>query len=362
MQQSSLLSLQVVSFGFQSPLFQGLSFSMCSEKVGLVGKNGVGKSTLLRLIAGELRPSEGQVTCFGTHFYLGQERIEYRDHTVAQALGIDGKLRALARIEAGSVCEEDFAALSDDWSVASRYQALLSKMGLAQVALSRPMTSLSGGEERRVLLAKAFSGDYDLVLLDEPTNNLDASSREALYQALLAYQGALLVVSHDRTLLGLMDRIAEITPLGLTCYGGDYSCYVEQKNLQDASIQQQLQAQLQNLQTAKKQVQKRQLQHGRGVRKGVSEKYAQIRAKGCYDKMAMKGSKQRSENTQKRLKTQQDRKLSELSEKMAEVKKRIVIEDPFIIKMSQPLLPRGKRVLDMEAVEFAYPNGRSVLS
>lgn len=134
-------------------LFQDLAFGLGRERVGLVGANGVGKSTLVRILAGELRPSTGAVLSSGRVAYLPQQRTPVdvprepgAPSTVAQALGIAPRLKALARIEAGSTDPADFDVVGADWDVAGRATSNLGRLGLAQLGLDRTLASLSGGE------------------------------------------------------------------------------------------------------------------------------------------------------------------------------------------------------------------------
>src|SRR5262249_6190681 len=114
-----------------------------------------------------------------------------------------------------------------------RVAAVLERLGLGGLGLARIMSSLSGGEATRVVLASLLLRGADLVVLDEPTNNLDREARQGLYAAVRDWPGGLLVISHDRELPGLMDRVAEWGPHGLRLYGGNYAFYAEQRQLEE---------------------------------------------------------------------------------------------------------------------------------
>ena len=208
-----------------TPLFAELSFAIPVGRTGLVAANGAGKSTLLQLIAGERKPSAGSVTVDGVVGYLPQSLPFDGERTVADVLGVAPVLAALDALAAGDASEAVFTAIGDDWDVEERLQAQLDRLGLSHLELPRPLVSLSGGEVVSVGLAAQLLRRPDVLLLDEPTNNLDTVARERLYTTLDDFDGALLVVSHDRELLDRMDRIAELYRGDVVLYGGGFTEY-----------------------------------------------------------------------------------------------------------------------------------------
>ncbi|MGY5885100.1 ABC-F family ATP-binding cassette domain-containing protein [Modestobacter lacusdianchii] len=208
-----------------TPVLVGLSCSFGPGRTGLVAPNGVGKSTLLRLIAGELRPTAGGVTVEGLLGHLPQTLPLSGGLTVAEALGVAPVLHALAAIESGDAADEHFATVGTDWDVEERTRAQLDRLGLGAVTLDRRLGTLSGGQVVTLGLAAQLLRRPDVLLLDEPTNNLDGDARRTLYAALDDVAGCLLVVSHDRALLDRMDRIAELDRGELRTYGGGFTDY-----------------------------------------------------------------------------------------------------------------------------------------
>jgi ATPase subunit of ABC transporter with duplicated ATPase domains len=210
-----------------TPVLDGLNLAVGPGRTGLIGRNGSGKSTLLKLLAGELAPLSGTVRAAGEIGYLPQDAALDTALRVDEALGIAATRAALHAIESGDVREEHFTAVGDDWDVEERARATLDQLGLERVGLDRTTRELSGGECVLLRLAALLLARPAVLLLDEPTNNLDLRARRRLYAAVDAWQGVLVVVSHDRELLEHVDRVAELRDGEVTWYGGPYSAYEE---------------------------------------------------------------------------------------------------------------------------------------
>ncbi|SNS76370.1 ATPase components of ABC transporters with duplicated ATPase domains [Asanoa hainanensis] len=210
-----------------TPVFDGLSFTIGGGRTGLVAPNGAGKSTLLKLIAGEYRPTAGSVSVDGVLGYLPQSLPLVGDLTVAEVLEIAPVVAALHAIESGDASEEHFTTIGNDWDVEERTRAGLDRLGLGHLSFDRRLDTLSGGQVVSLGLAAQLLKRPDLLLLDEPTNNLDLEARHRLYDLLEQWTGGLLLVSHDRALLDRMDRIAELDRGEMRFYGGNFTEYEE---------------------------------------------------------------------------------------------------------------------------------------
>jgi len=208
-------------------VLSGLTVSFGPGRTGLIGVNGSGKSILLKLIAWELRPGSGAVRTHGEVGYLPQAITLGTHQSVSDLLGITAARDALHAIEAGETGEDVFAAIGDDWDVEERARAWLDRLGLDRVGLDDRVERLSGGETIGVALAALFLRRPDILLLDEPTNNLDLDARKRLYDAVASWTGVMVIVSHDRELLALMDQIADLSGGEIRMYGGNLDAYEE---------------------------------------------------------------------------------------------------------------------------------------
>ncbi|MBN8741207.1 MAG: ABC transporter ATP-binding protein [Lysobacterales bacterium 69-70] len=215
-------------------LFSAIDFLLDRRPVGLVGRNGVGKSFFARLLAGQIAPSAGRRSGTARVHYLPQQITPAPGATVADLAGVAGALQALARIENGGVEVEDFDAVAQRWDLRERFAAALDAHGLGHLDARRPAESLSGGELTRVALLGGWLADADVLVLDEPTNHLDRPQRLALLRQLQDWRDGLLVVSHDRELLDALPRIVELSPAGLADFAGNYTFYARSREAAQA--------------------------------------------------------------------------------------------------------------------------------
>ena len=226
----------------------GASFQVRSgDKVGIVGRNGAGKTSLFRVLAGDRPPFAGKVEIVGRFGYLGQEppRMDAGITALAHVLSGRGLDELGTRLEKLRIqVEEDpsdrnlarFARAQEAFEHADGYAAeaevrrLCSGLGLQADRVDRPVAVLSGGERRRVELARILFAGADVLLLDEPTNHLDLDAKAWLLDHLRQYRGALLVISHDLDLLDeSIDRVLHLDEGAMVEYKGTYSQYRAQR-------------------------------------------------------------------------------------------------------------------------------------
>ncbi|MBS7255839.1 ribosomal protection-like ABC-F family protein [Flavobacterium branchiicola] len=249
-----MLNLQNISYihGNRELLFDKITFTVNNhEKIALIGNNGVGKSTLLKLISGELKPSEGILKTNSRPFYIPQIFGQFNHLTIAQALQIDDKLKAFQEILNGNVSEENLHLLNDDWTIEERCNEALHYWELNDFDLNQKLETLSGGQKTKVFLAGISIHEPELILLDEPSNHLDIAARELLYNFIKNTSTTLIIVSHDRKLLNLLNTVYELSKHGITIYGGNYDFYMQQKQIENNALNQDIQSKEKALRKAK---------------------------------------------------------------------------------------------------------------
>jgi len=254
-----MLSISNLSFYFGSrPLYEDVSLHIKpKDKIGLIGANGTGKSTLLRLITGEYTPDEGEISKSNdcSIGFLNQDLLSYQTDdsilTVAmQAFERQNHLqkqieKVLHEMETNykdeqvdklTKLQEEFEAL-DGYTIQSKTEEILEGLGFTTADLQKPLKNFSGGWRMRVMLAKLLLAKPSLLLLDEPTNHLDLPSIQWIENYLENYEGAVIIVSHDRQFLdNAAKTIVEVSRRELNVYAGNYSFYLQEKELR-AEIQ-----------------------------------------------------------------------------------------------------------------------------
>ena len=326
-------------------LFSNLDLAIGAERIGLVGRNGVGKTSLLRLIAGELEPSAGTLSVTGRIGVLRQTPPA-ANASLGDLLGVSEPLARLARIERGEGLAADFDLA--DWDLPPRIESALAEMGLTGADLERPAANLSGGEATRAGLAALLIDRPDLILLDEPTNNLDAGAREIVARMLARWRGGALVVSHDRALLRGMDRIVEMTSLGVTSFGGGYDLYAERKAAMELAAAREADSAEQEARRAQAELQR---ERERKARKDAAGKRA--RAKGDAPKMLLDARAERAETTGARLSRIAERRSAEVAETLEAAQSKIERVRKLGFSLPPSGLPAARRVLAMQAAGYA---------
>ncbi|RZF60217.1 ribosomal protection-like ABC-F family protein [Sphingobacterium corticibacterium] len=347
-----MLSLQSISYTHPNKdiLFSNISFTVKNhDKISLVGNNGVGKSTLLKIIAKELIPSNGQVNVESDPYYIPQIFGQYNHLTIAQALRIEDKLNALKEILAGSMKEENFNLLNDDWTIEDRCSETLNYWQLTELDLSQKMETLSGGQKAKVFLAGIFIHQPELVLLDEPSNHLDISSRQLLYDFIQSTKSTLIVVSHDRKLLNLLDTVGELSKHGIKIYGGNYDFYEEQKQIENNALNQDIQNKEKALRKAegkeRETLERQQKLDSRG--KGKQEKSGVAR-------IMMNTLRNNAENSTSKLKSIHAEKIGNITQELQGLRATLPDMDKMKFGIDNPRLHNGKILFTATSINFAY--------
>lgn len=337
-----------------TPVLDHLTATFPAGRTGLTGANGTGKSTLLRILAGELSPTAEHLSVPGSVGYLPQRLTLDTDATVADLLGVRAVLDALARIEHGSTDPADFDAVGDDWDIGDRCLADLAAAGLDGIELARRVGTLSGGQTVLAALVGLRRTHHEVVLLDEPTNNLDRHAREYLYDAVSGHASwapTLIVVSHDIGLLDLMDHTAELHTGSLTVFGGPYAAYREHLEHQQAAAEQALTTAEQALKTEQRQQAEAQTTLARRLRYAKKDFATKRRPKAI-----MNNRKQKAQVSAGKLRTAMagdvDSARAVVEEKAAAVRR----YDHVRIDLPDPEVPAGKVI-----AEIPSPSGTVTL-
>ncbi len=326
-----------------------LTASFTSGRTGLVGRNGAGKSTLLRLVAGELTATSGSVQASGDVAYLPQH-LTVRDDgaSVADLLGVGSRLRAFRLIESGTAdpahLEAAFEALADDWEVEQRAADAARSAGLDTSDLHRPARTLSGGETILTALAGLRLADTPVTLLDEPTNNLDRDARARLYAMVEAWRGTLVVVSHDRTLLDLMDSTAELREGSPEVFGGTYTAYEEHLAVQQEAAARSVRTAEQRLRTEKRERIEAETKIARSAKAGR-------KAAESMPKILANARKNAAEATAGRTRALADDRLEQARAAVENAEARVRDDDHIHVDLPGTEVPSGRRLLELDGAD-----------
>ena len=353
-------------------LLDDITVGFGRERTGLVGANGAGKTTLARLLSGELRPVSGVVVRHGRIGYLPQHRIaraiaarsapsspsagdgaggldQGTPPTLAHLLGVAETLAAIDRVLAGSVDPEDHDRVADQWDVGERAATALARVGLPALPLNRPAASLSGGEATRVALAALMLDEPDFLILDEPTNDLDAPSRAALYTFVESWTSGMLVITHDRALLARVDRILELSALGARLYGGDYAFYSAQRATDDAAAADDLAHARRELRRAS-----RAAQDARERQERRTARAAKDAANANMPKILLGARKRAGQATAGRLREIGAKRIADARDRVAVARSRVEERERIELTLPTAGLHATRRVVKATDLRFAY--------
>ena len=335
------------------PLFAGLDLGFAAERTGLVGRNGVGKTSLLRLITREIEPQAGSIAVSGTLATLRQSVQQRPGETIADLFGVRDALALLARAEAGTATIDELA--DADWMLESRIAEAMARVGLT-AGVDTALDRLSGGQRTRAALAAAILAAPDFLLLDEPTNNLDREGRGAVRDLVRDWRGGMIVVSHDRELLEEMDAIVELTSLGAARYGGNWSAYRARKDAELAAAEQGLADAARHSAQVAREIQsasERQARKDKGGRKKA--------AKGDMPRILIGALKRRAEESAGAGARLAERKRGEAGDALAAARAKVEILQPLTVEIAPSGLAANRVVVDVEQVTAGYVPGVPVI-
>ncbi|MER8029328.1 ABC-F family ATP-binding cassette domain-containing protein [Streptomyces bauhiniae] len=348
---ASSLSATSLTFAWPdgTPVLDGLDISFGPGRTGLVGANGSGKSTLLKLLSGALVPADGTIRVSGEIGLLPQNVTLDTALRVDEALGIAAKRAALHAIEAGDAAEEHFETLDEDWDVEERALVTLGELGLGHIGLDRTVGEVSGGESVLLRLAALLLRRPDVLLLDEPTNNLDLYARRRLYAAVASWPGVLVVVSHDRELLDLVDQIADLRAGEVAWYGGNYSAYEEALAVEQEAAERTVRAAEADVRKQRRELTDAHMKLARRKRYGQK----------MYDskrepKIVMGARKRAAQESAGKHRIMHEERLAEARERLDEAVEAVRDDDEIRVDLPYTAVPPGRQVLTLEKLETVH--------
>ncbi len=350
----------------QPPLFEDLSAVFSAPLTGLIGDNGCGKTTLFRLILGEIKPSQGTISTPPRIAYLPQDLGLSEHQHLADIFGITKILRALDALESGNYSPELYEAIGDNWDVEERTLATLATYGFTPAVLvdrdspkavralfARQMRSFSGGEAVIAALAALITSEPEFILLDEPTNNLDSAAKAQLFETLEAFPCPALIISHDRDLLERMHVIAELYAdrqgLGhLRLFEGNYSTYRQALETEQQAAQRRVTEVKNEARKAVRERAENQIKLDRNARRG--REFERSKRKPG---MAMGLDKNSSERSAGKLHTAHESMVADARAAVGEAQKSLRVQEKIYAELSQQPLPAGRKVLELSRVDSA---------
>ena len=332
-------------------VFDDLDLTFPDGLTGLVGRNGEGKSTLLRILTGELAPTSGQVVRPAVVGYLPQQLTLDVDRPVAELLGVADRLAALRRTEAGEAGPEDLDRLDGHWDLPERVAATLAELGLAGLDLDSRVGLLSGGQVILTALAGLFLARPDALVLDEPTNNLDRRARALLSAAVRRWSGPVIVVSHDRELLDLVDQVVELRAGTARIHGGNLSSFL-------AALAVEQEAATRSVRTAKQDLrrQQRELAEAR-IRLDRRQRYARSQADNV-PKIVAGAKKRAAQVSAGKLRGGHEADVAGAAETLRAAEDQVRDDDVITVDLTKTAVPAGRDVLVLDDVVLR--NGATV--
>lgn len=324
--QNHYIQVTARSLSYELPrgekLFSDISFTWNFQRCALVGPNGVGKSTLAKIISGSLTATSGELLVDQAVVYLAQMQ-ERSSTTVAEYL----------------------LAL---WDSPLADPAVWGPL-LQNIPLEKPLTELSGGEWTRVRIAEALSQGAGLLILDEPTNNLDREARGVIRDFVRRYTGSLLVISHDRELLEEVDGIWELSSQGLQSYGGSYSVYEEQKQAE----RELLADRIDRARREKKKVEREHQEKLRTQEKRMRAGQA-LADKGGLPRIIVGGLKRRAQETHGKIQAREEKRVEKSKEELNSLIQSQKMETNLGLDLTGTTVPEGKLIFELHDFNLRY--------
>ena len=347
----------------EPPLFTDLSAVFSAPLTGLIGDNGTGKTTLFRLILGEIKPSHGTISAPPRIAYLPQDLGLSEHQHLADIFGITKILRALDALESGDYSPDLYDTIGDAWDIEERTLATLAEYGFSPALttdaadphairdlLMRPLSTFSGGQTVTAALAALLRSNPEFILLDEPTNNLDSAAKNRLFAALETLACPALIISHDRDLLAHMNTIAELHAdregrAHLRIYEGNYDTYRAARKAEESAAHRRVSEAKNEARRAERERIENQIKLDRNVRRGRDFERSK-RKPG----LAMGLDKNSSERSAGKLRAAHESKVADARAAVSEAQENLRVQERIYLEIAQDALPAGRKVLELQRV------------
>ena len=348
------MSIQIEQLSYEHPnrevLFQNISLNLQDgQKATIIGNNGVGKSTLLKILAKQIDHKSGTFRTSSLPYFVPQHFGQFDTMTIYEALDIGDKVEALHQILKGKADAKYFDTLNDDWEIEERTKKTLATWQIDYLDPHTPFASLSGGEKTKVFLAGIELHQPQIVLMDEPSNHLDYRSREQLTNFIKNYQATMLIVSHDKTILNLVEYTYELSRAGIKYYAGNYDAYEVQKEIETNAIFAQLENKEKELRTAKK------------LKQEMAERRQKLDARGRQHeikkgmgKMELNIMQDKAEKSTAKLHDTHGGKIENILENISEIESNINSSRQMKINFNSSKLHKGKILAKAKELNFFY--------
>ena len=347
----------------EPPLFTNLSAVFSAPLTGLIGDNGTGKTTLFRLILGEIKPSHGTISTPPRIAYLPQDLGLSEHQHLADIFGITKILRALDALESGDYSPNLYDTIGDAWDIEERTLATLAEYGFSPARttdatdphairnlLMRPLSTFSGGQTVTAALTALLHSNPEFILLDEPTNNLDSAAKNRLFTALETLACPALIISHDRDLLAHMNTIAELHAdregrAHLRTYEGNYDTYRAARKAEESAARRRVSEAKNEARKAERERIENQIKLDRNVRRGRDFERSK-RKPG----LAMGLDKNSSERSAGKLRAAHESMVVDARAAVSEAQENLRVQERIYLELAQDALPAGRKVLELQRV------------
>ena len=347
----------------EPPLFTDLSTVFSAPLTGLIGDNGTGKTTLFRLILGEIKPSHGTISAPPRIAYLPQDLGLSEHQHLADIFGITKILRALDALESGDYSPSLYDTIGDAWDIEEHTFAALAEYGFSPALttdtadphairnlLMRPLGTFSGGQTVTAALAALLHSNPEFILLDEPTNNLDSAAKSRLFAALETLTCPALIISHDRDLLAHMNAIAELHAdregrAHLHTYEGNYDTYRAARKAEESAAHRRVNEAKNEARKAERERVENQIKLDRNVRRGRDFERSK-RKPG----LAMGLDKNSSERSAGKLHAAHESMVADARAAVSEAQENLRVQERIYLELAQDALPAGRKVLELQRV------------